>query len=251
MTALKSNLNSDGELIADWQNNELHLTLNRPERSNALSPSLVEALIAAFEQAAETDIRLVTLQGNGAHFCAGFDLANLAQMSDEILAFRLIRIETLLQLIAYAPHLTMVYAHGKTVGAGVDIVAAATHRIAAPETIMWMPGWQFDIALGTHRLLRRVGQSAALDYLIDGRRITAPEALRAGLLSQIEPWSAFSAATALLANRAQKMNPAAFKTLLSALSVGLPDQEMALLARSVAKPGIKNRIEAYIEKAKT
>ena len=251
MTALKSNLNSDGELIADWQNNELHLTLNRPERSNALSPSLVEALIAAFEQAAETDIRLVTLQGNGAHFCAGFDLANLAQMSDEILAFRLLRIETLLQLIAYAPHLTMVYAHGKTVGAGVDIVAAATHRIAAPETIMWMPGWQFDIALGTHRLLRRVGQSAALDYLIDGRRITAPEALQAGLLSQIEPSSAFSAATALLANRAQKMNPAAFKTLLSALSVGLPDQEMALLARSVAKQGIKNRIEAYIEKSKT
>ena len=243
---LEQSLTSSDELLCNRSGDVLHLTLNRPERSNALSATLVEALIAGFETAVESGARLVTLRGSGAHFCAGLDLSNLANLNDEVLTYRLIRIETLLQLIAYAPHLTLVHAHGKTVGAGVDMVAAASHRVVAHETVMWMPGWQFDLALGTHRLLRRVGQSVALDYLIDGRRISAEQALQAGLVTEIAPLETFGEISAGFLKRALKMNPQAFKSLVTILGQGMPDQDMALLVRSVSKPGVKERIQAYI-----
>ena len=82
-------------LIAAQDADLLTLTLDRPGNANALSPDLVEALIETL--AAARDVRLCVLRGEGKHFCAGFDLSDLEDLSDGDLLWRFLRIETLLQ----------------------------------------------------------------------------------------------------------------------------------------------------------
>ena len=70
------------------------VTLNRPQKANALSATLVEALIDAVEYAYTDGTRLLALEGNGPHFCAGFDFTGFADASEGDLVLRFIRIET-------------------------------------------------------------------------------------------------------------------------------------------------------------
>src|SRR5476649_249453 len=112
----------DNELLRDHDGHVTRLTLNRPQKANALSASLVEALINAIEYACTDGTRLLILEGNGNHFCAGFDFTDYAEASEGDLVLRFVRIEHLLQQIYHAPFATLVLAHGKIFGAGADIV---------------------------------------------------------------------------------------------------------------------------------
>src|SRR5262245_25288191 len=100
------------------------LVLNRPDRAHALDAALVEALLAAIEQAASTGVRLLTLRGEGRHFCAGFDFSDLDRQSDGDLLHRFVRIEQLLQALHHAPMTTLALCHGIAFGAGGDRVPA-------------------------------------------------------------------------------------------------------------------------------
>ncbi|WP_431267837.1 enoyl-CoA hydratase/isomerase family protein [Dankookia sp. P2] len=107
------------------------LSLNRPDRGNALGPELVEALGEAFDRAVAHGARMVVLRGEGRHFCTGFDLTDLETLSDGDLLLRVVRIEQLLQRIHAAPVTTLAVATGRTFGAGADLFAACDRRIAA------------------------------------------------------------------------------------------------------------------------
>ena len=87
------------ELLRKHENHVTRLTLNRPQKANALSAPLVEALIDAVEYAATDGTRLLILDGAGSHFCAGFDFTDAQAQSEGDLALRFIRIETLLQAL--------------------------------------------------------------------------------------------------------------------------------------------------------
>src|SRR3954465_10141982 len=106
------------------------LSLNRPDRGNALGPELVEALAEAFDRAVAHGARLIVLRGEGRHFCTGFDLTDLESLSDGDLLLRVVRIEALLQCIHAAPVTTLAVATGRTFGAGADLFAACDRRIA-------------------------------------------------------------------------------------------------------------------------
>src|SRR3546814_18248630 len=79
------------------------ITLDRPDKRNALNAELVEALIAAVGQAAADGTRLLVLDGAGKRFCAGLDLGGLAEMSEGDPVMRLLRLETLLQTVWHLP----------------------------------------------------------------------------------------------------------------------------------------------------
>ena len=89
-----------------------HLTLSRPERGNALGPDLVEATLEAVDRVVTDGARMIVLRGAGKHFCTGFDLSDLADLSDGDLLLRVVRIETLLQAVHHAPVPTVAIAHG-------------------------------------------------------------------------------------------------------------------------------------------
>lgn len=154
-----------GPLIRKHEGHVTRLTLNRPEKANALSRPLVDALLDAIDQACADGTRLLILDGAGAHFCAGFDFTGFDQASDGDLALRFIRIEMLLQALHHAPYQTLALAHGRIVGAGADLVASCGMRIAAPNAEFRMPGLRFGVALGTRRFALRVGADKAREIL--------------------------------------------------------------------------------------
>ena len=118
---------------------------------NALSAGLVEALIAAVDQAQAEQARAIVFQGEGRNFSAGFDFGDWESHSEGDLLLRFVRIEMLLQRVAATPCLTVALAHGRNFGAGVDLFGACKWRLATPDASFRMPGLKFGLVLGTRR----------------------------------------------------------------------------------------------------
>ncbi len=238
------------ELLRKHENHVTRLTLNRPQKANALSAALVEALIDAVEYAATDGTRLLIIDGAGSHFCAGFDFTDAQTQSEGDLALRFIRIETLLQALYHAPCETLALAHGRVFGAGADIVASCGLRIAAADTTFRMPGLRFGVVLGTRRLMHRVGADKAREILSTSRTFNAAEALAAGFLTGIaaaEEWPVLVTATQ---SATEALAPAAAAALHRRTVIDSRSDDMAELARSVSTPGLQERIRRYRETSK-
>ena len=106
------------------------LTLARPEKMNALSAELVEALIAAVDAAPAQGAEVIVLQGAGRNFSAGFDFGDLDAQSEGDLLLRFVRIETLLQRVAASPCLTVGLAHA-AISARASICSAPASGASA------------------------------------------------------------------------------------------------------------------------
>ncbi|MEM7170010.1 MAG: enoyl-CoA hydratase/isomerase family protein [Pseudomonadota bacterium] len=230
-------------LKVEHEDSLLVLTLSRPENANALSPDLVEELIRALTSA--EGIRFCLLRGSGKHFCAGFDLADLTSLSDGDLLWRFVRIEHLLQLVQHAPFPTMALAQGQVVGAGADLFAACWRRVAAPNVKIRMPGWNFEVALGTRRLTRLIGTQGARDLLIDTKVCAAEEAMTLGLASDIvhpDDWPDVIQSTL---KRTRSLSLAALRDMMALTVTDTRAQDMASLVATAGRPGLKDRIKAY------
>lgn len=230
----------------------LHLALNRPESSNALSPEIVEALLSAIEAAPEDGVRLIVLEGTGRHFCAGFNLSDLDSLSDGDLLLRLVRIETLLQAVYHAPMPTMALVRGAAMGAGADLVAACRRRIVVGSGRFAFPGAGFGIALGTRRLAGRVGADRALEVVASGRRLDQDEALAAGLVDAVIAEDGVADEIERYAETAIRLETRILATVGSlTLDDGrAPDlsaRDMAALVASASRPGLKERVVRYQE----
>lgn len=238
------------ELLRRHDGHVTQLTLNRPQKANALSAGLVEALIDAVEYAATDGTRLLILQGDGAHFCAGFDFTDLQSQSDGDLALRFIRIETLLQALYHAPFETLALAHGRVFGAGADIVASCGLRVASPDTTFRMPGLRFGVVLGTRRLSERIGGDRARDILSNSRTFDAAAALASGFLTRVAQREAWPSAIDEARTAADSLSPAAAAALHRCTVRDSRAEDMSELARSVSTPGIRERIRQYRETGK-
>jgi enoyl-CoA hydratase/carnithine racemase len=221
----------------------LQLTLNRPESANALSPELTESLIQALTE--KKDIELCVLRGAGRHFCAGFDLVGLEDLSDGDLLWRFLRIEILLQTVHHAPFPVVALGQGQMVGAGADLFAACWRRIAAPDARLRMPGWNFELALGTRRLTNLIGQDRARDLLVDTKVLSAEESLACGLATDIAQQEEWSALADGLKRRATALSPLALKHMLDLTTRDSRNDDIAAIVMTAGRPGLKDRILAY------
>lgn len=191
------------------------VTLHRPDRANALSAGLVEALHAVLDEAEAARPRAVVLRGSARHFAAGFDLGNLDQETDASLALRFLRVGLLLERLVAAPYTTVAVAEGAAVGAGADLVLACDHRLVDPGVTLRFPGGAFGVVLGA------------------GRRAELGSAQVTGVPSALGEVLRVTPAT-----------PAARPPHDA-------DAELAALARSVAVPGLRHRLAAYAAPALT
>jgi enoyl-CoA hydratase/carnithine racemase len=240
----------DNELLRSHAAHVTRLTLNRPDKANALSSSLVEALINAVEYAQTDGTRLLILDGNGNHFCAGFDFGGYQDASEGELVLRFVRIENLLQRIYHAPFATLVLAHGKIFGAGADLVCSCSTRIAAPGTTFRMPGLRFGLVLGTRRLAQRIGADAAREILQTSRTFDAEAALDLGFLTRIAAREEWPALTDAARETSAVLTLPALARLHEQTIIDTRDADMAALAQSASVPGLKERIRIFRE-AKT
>jgi enoyl-CoA hydratase/carnithine racemase len=222
------------------------LVLNRPEKRNALSAELVEAMIAAIGEAHRDGTRLLVLRGAGAGFSGGFDFGDLERHSDGDLALRFIRLELLLQDLWHAPFATLALAHGACYGAAADIVCSCNRRIAAPGTKFRMPGLAFGVSLGTRRLAAVVGADAARRLLETSAVFDDQEALACRFLTDVREQDGWPDAVLQAAAAARALPQPAQRLLLAQTVEDLRSQDLAVLVRSVAEPGLKQRIRDFL-----
>ena len=233
--------------------------LNRPQQLNALSDGLMDELVSTLQALdGDEEIRAIVLGGNERAFAAGADIGELAQSSAIDLYYqrRVERWDAIRAL--WTPLVAAV--SGFCLGGGCElalscdlIVASETAQFGQPETGLGIiPG-----AGGTQRLTRAVGKSLAMDVILSGRRLSAREALAAGLVARVvakEAWldEAKRAARDIaekgpVATRLAKESvDRAYETTLAA---GLEAERRALYL-SFASEDAKEGLTAFTEKRK-
>lgn len=238
------------ELVRQHEGHVTRLTLNRPQKANALGSALVDALIDAVDIACDDGTRLLVLDGAGPHFCAGFDFTDFETLSEGDLALRFVRIEMLLQALHHAPYETLAFAHGRVFGAGADLAASCGIRVATADTVFRMPGLRFGVVLGTRRFAARVGADKARDILSASRTFDAEEAIDSGFLTQVAEQTDWPAIEAAARAQCERLTPVAAAALHRNTIPDTRAEDMAALARSVCAPGLKERIRKFREEQK-
>jgi len=171
------------------------LTINRPERRNALSRDLIRALTDVFRRAGDdTAARSVILTGAGAAFCSGMDLAELQESltrgPEQTPVWEdALRLATLYDLMYTLSKPTIAAVNGAAVAGGAGLVSVCDIAVAVPEAKIGYPEVRRGLvaAMVLPHLLRHVGERMARYLLLTGELIDSAEAMRGGLLNAIAP----------------------------------------------------------------
>ena len=180
------------------------ITMNRPERRNALSLAMMRELITALRTlATQSETRVIVLAGNGPAFSAGHDLREL--VGRDINAYREI-FDVCTQLMAAVQDIrqpVIARVHGIATAAGCQLVAACDLAIASDTARFATPGVKIGLFCTTPMvaLTRAVGRKRALEMLLTGVAIDAHTAAEWGLVNRIVPESQLDEATRLLAEQ--------------------------------------------------
>jgi methylglutaconyl-CoA hydratase len=183
----------------------LTLTLDRPDKRNALSRALIAALHAEIEQAdLETGVRVIVLQGAGPDFCAGADLEELLASRDQTLAENeqdALALGHLFLRLRSLPYPVVASVQGRALAGGAGLVAAADLVVAAEDAQFGFPEIKrgFVPAMVMALLRRQVGERVAFELVTTGRTLSAAAARDAGLITEVVAPAELPARTAVLA----------------------------------------------------
>ena len=201
------------------------ITVQRPEKLNALNRQTLEALDAAFAAAAAAgDVRVVILTGAGAKaFVAGADIAEMNGLSAvQGRDFSLLG-QRLMRRIERMPRPVIAMVNGFALGGGLELAMACHLRIAADSAKLGQP--EINLGLipgfgGTQRLLRLAGRAAALELCLGGAPVDAARALQLGLVNRVVPAAGLEAETMRLATQLAQAAPLALRGVLDAVVLG-------------------------------
>ena len=169
----------------------LTLTLNRPEKRNALNAALVEALKEALaDAAADEAVRVVAIRGAGSDFCSGADLAALeaiADMGPEESLEDAGRMGDLFVRMRRHPRPIVAAVHGRALAGGCGLATACDLVLAADDAELGYPEVHlgFVPAMVMAILRRKVGEGRAFELVTRGHRVRAAEAVRLGLVNRV------------------------------------------------------------------
>ena len=166
------------------------ITLNRPEKRNAISYELIDDLLRAFDQVAKSPAQILILTGAGKAFCSGMDLENLKALIGCSSEQNLKDSETMVRLFRSLyefPKVTIAAVNGAAIAGGTGLALLCDFTLAVPEAKFGYTEVRigFVPAIVSTFLLRQVGEKLARDLLLTGRIIDAGEARRMGLINEI------------------------------------------------------------------
>ena len=179
------------------------VTLNRPERRNALSVEMLAALQEALTAiGSDDDARCILLRGEGDHFCAGADFSDVAAGAAEGARYGG-GFETLLRAIEEHRLPVVCEVRGAALGAGCQLLAAADLSVAATDARIGIPSAKIGILLDLEkiqRLIAHVGAPLAREMLLTGRALSGAEAAERGLVTSAVAREALRTAARALAD---------------------------------------------------
>ena len=211
------------------QGGVLRLTMNRPERLNALNPALATALRECFQGLyRRSDIRVVILQGAGASFCAGLDLKE-QQPGKEVGTSDMLAVQYSIRDIMLAmrrcPQPIISIVQGAASGGGFALALASDIRLATPDARMNASFLRIGLTgcdMGVSYFLpRMVGSSVAAQYLLTGRFMDAARAHALGLVSTVAPLSELQQEAQALADDMLRTTPLGLRLTKEALGLSL------------------------------
>ncbi len=188
---------STDRVVSELQDGVLWLTLNRPDKRNAIDSAMVEALIEALERAdLDQEVRVVAIRGAGKDFCAGADLAELlesAHKSPGVNERAAARFGEVFVRIRALPKPVAAVVHGKALAGGCGLASACDLVLAHAEARFGYPEVRrgFVPAMVMAMLRRTVGEKIAFDLVGTGRMLTAEQAMGVGLVSRVLPSELF------------------------------------------------------------
>lgn len=167
----------------------MSLRLNRPDKLNALTYTMIERLRAALHEAAGDDtVRCVLLEGNGRSFCAGDDLNSMGDLpsgTDPVTKSYEHGYTALVRALRDLPKPVVAGIHGHCLGAGFDVALACDVRVVSSSATFGTRFIRIGLPAGAYLLPRMIGTTRAIDVLFTGRDVTAAEAESWGLVTEL------------------------------------------------------------------
>ena len=238
------------------------ITLNRPERLNAVNPRLAEELPRAIDDAARDDaVRVVVITGAGRGFCSGLDLSEPLRLPEGDLRARLDPLAWVGRWVLTAVQcekLLIAAINGPAAGAGFGLALACDVRLLARGTRVTAGyvrrGLSPDAGV-SYMLPRLVGLSRASEILLTGRDVDADEAQRIGLVAAVFDDATFAASALAYAERLASGPPIAFaltkRLLASTFAVTLDEhlaRELVAIKTCFASQDVAEALRAFGEK---
>ena len=201
------------------------VTINRPDKLNALNVATVQELAACIEDLrARDDVGAIIVTGAGRAFVAGADISELAALSPVDAHAFAVRGQHMCRRFETSPKPTIAAVNGFALGGGCELAMACHVRIASDTAKFGQPEVKLGLAPGyggTQRLPRLVGRGRALQLLLTGEVIDAAEAWRIGLVNRVVPAAGLLAAAQALAAEMLKQAPHAMAACIEAVDTGL------------------------------
>ena len=247
-------------LLVETRDGITFVTVNRPDKLNALNDRTVEELDAAFAAvAADPAVRGVILTGAGEKaFVAGADIAELATQSPVDGKERSIRGQRVLDRIERLGKPVIAAVNGFALGGGCELAMACHVRVASESAKLGTPEVKLGIMCGyagTQRLPRLVGKGRALEMLLTGEMVDAAEALRIGLVNRVVPREKLLAEAEGLMRKMLANGPVSLRFTLEAVNDGLETgfdeaerQEATLFGLICTTEDMKEGTKAFLDK---
>lgn len=181
-----------------------YVTMNRPNKRNALSLEHMKELTACFTDIGKNkQISVVILRGNGPAFCAGHDLKEMTNQTPTFYLDLFDECIKMMETIQSIPQPVIAQVHGIATAAGCQLVATCDLAIAADNSKFATPGVKIGLFCSTPMvaLSRAVGRKKALEMLLTGESLSSDEAVSAGLINKAVPSEQLAAETKAFAEQ--------------------------------------------------
>jgi enoyl-CoA hydratase len=201
------------------------ITINRPEKRNALSRAVLDDIGGALDRLwNDGAIRAAIVTGSGEKaFIAGADIAEIETTAPLEAAALSYRVQELFRRMERSPKPIVAAINGFALGGGLELAMACTVRFASENAILGQPEVKLGIIPGyggTQRLPRLVGRGRALELLLTGEAIPAQEAHRIGLVNAVTPQSELLAFSRAWLKKVLANGPAAVRLTMEAVDAG-------------------------------
>jgi methylglutaconyl-CoA hydratase len=219
------------------------ITLNRPEKRNAVSSEMIADLLSAFDEVEASLARVLILTGAGKAFCSGMDLEALKALATQSPAEQredADRLARLFRRLWSFPKPTIAAVNGHAIAGGCGLATLCDFTIAVPEAKLGYPEVRIGFlpAVVSIFLVRQIGEKHARNLLLTGKTIDAVEAERLGLVSQIVPAEELMKAAQSVAATLLACSPVSLHTtkkLLCDFAAPEIDRELELAAAESAQ----------------
>jgi enoyl-CoA hydratase/carnithine racemase len=197
----------DGEVLLVERGPITRITLNRPEKLNALNAELGNALIDTLAcEGLRPEVRVIVVAGAGRAFCAGDDVSGIRpddgfDRSEPLTYASLVHYYRMQSAIRHVPKPVIAQVHGYCLGAGMDIVLASDYAVVDAGATLGLVFAKRAIAAGMVLLPRHVGPKQATRLLFEGEKFSPSEALELGLISHVAEAGALERTVQDLAER--------------------------------------------------